>query len=266
MSASGVSRRSPRSKTRSSLAVNAANDTGAIRKAKPQVRAVLARFLRSAGTNLAHDAATAYRRLRKDDADTVAAIVDQLGFQDWDSLSDSLKQHLIAVYQESGAEAVAAVLDRPLVAELFGALNQPAADYATARGAELVTQITDATRDGLRGLIEDAFTDGMSPADLAASIRGSYLFSPERADLIAQTELGMAHVSGTLEGWKQSGVVEGKSLILSNDHDQDDECNDAADLGVVPLDSDFDGLGDPPIHPRCECDVIPQVVAADEAD
>jgi SPP1 gp7 family putative phage head morphogenesis protein len=146
-------------------------------------------------------------------------------------------------------------------------LNPAAASFSRTRGAELVTQIEETTRAGLQAIIERAFQEGSSPAELAGEIRDSYEFSEARSEMIARTELAFAHVQGTLEGWRESGVVNGKSVILSNDHPEADECDDAAELGVVPLEDDFGGLGDPPFHPFCECDELPEVIAsADESD
>jgi hypothetical protein len=51
---------------------------------------------------------------------------------------------------------------------------------------------------------------------------------------------------------------------LSAGHDDDDECNDAADDGVIPLDQDFSvGVDAPPLHPRCNCSVVPIVGEAE---
>ena len=45
--------------------------------------------------------------------------------------------------------------------------------------------------------------------------------------------------------------------IVGSEHDDDDARDEAVALGMVPLDDDFDGLGDPPAHPRGVCDVVP---------
>jgi len=120
----------------------------------------------------------------------------------------------------------------------------------------MVTDVSETTRQGLQDLIEAAFTDGMSPADLVQAIRESFLFSADRAETIARTELGMASVAGSLEGWRASGVVEGKQWLLSDDHPEPDECDDNDDV-EVGLDENFpSGDEGPPAHPNCECDVI----------
>jgi hypothetical protein len=156
---------------------------------------------------------------------------------------------------------------------LFSLANENAAAWARDRGAELVGRrwvdgelvanpdarwaITDSTRDTLKGLIEQAYTDGMTPAQLKTAIQDSTAFGPARAKLIAKTETAKASIQGSIEGWKASGLVEGKQSLLSDDHDVDDECNDAAEDGAVPVDDEFStGDDGPPYHPGCNCSLI----------
>lgn len=241
-----------------SAAVSPDDRTAAVNTAEPAFRRDLAAFLRKRGGAIAHEVAAAYRQARKDDADRIQRVMAALELGDWSEISDSAKAYLVDVFQAGGEAALEDVLKRGAAA-LFDALNPRATAYAASRGAELVTLVSDSTKEGLRGLIEAAFEDGMTPAQLAAEIRGSYWFSEDRADMIARTELGMAHVQGSLEGWKESGVVGGKSVLLSNDHEGDDECDDAEAEGVIPIDQEF-AEGDPPIHPRCNCSVVPELI------
>jgi hypothetical protein len=106
--------------------------------------------------------------------------------------------------------------------------------------------------------ITDAIEEGTSTDDLADQLEENYAFSEARAETIARTEVATADVEGNLQAYRDSGVVEGKEWILGSEHpDIGCECEDAADMGVVPLDDDFGGIGDPPAHPNCECDMLP---------
>jgi hypothetical protein len=221
-----------------------------------ELRALVYDFLRVHGNHAAQAVAAAYARMTKD-ANRAETIIDSLGL-DWSTLSGDLRARLKTAYEDGGEQAMLAVIDAP-TDEMFGALNTGAIKYAQERAAQLVTDITETTRDGLRSLIEDAFTEGMTPSQLATEIADSYGFSSERAELIARTEIGMAHVEGALDGWTASGVVEGKYVVLSADHTNEDDCDDAESEGTVPLDDDFGGLGDPPFHPNCECSLVPVV-------
>jgi hypothetical protein len=102
----------------------------------------------------------------------------------------------------------------------------------------------------------------MTPTELGDAIQDSYLFSAARSDLIARTELAYAHGQGERQAMLASGVVEGWSLLLSDGHDKEDDCDDAEALGVVPLSDDSVAT---PQHPACECTNIYEVAEEEEA-
>jgi hypothetical protein len=241
------------------------------------LRTAIHSFLILQASAIATTAAELYARATKADEDKVKAILSKLGLDDWDDLPELTRAALVAVFAEGGEAALKALdLKEPA---LFDRLNQEALDYAKARGAELVGMrynaagelvtnnraewaINESTRDGLKDLLSLAFDEGMTPAELAEAIRDDYLFSQARADMIARTELSFAHVQGEIDAMKASGVVSGKSLLLSDQHDEDDECDDAEAQGVVDLD---DGDVDPPLHPNCECTLVYEVEEQEEA-
>jgi hypothetical protein len=217
-----------------------------------------------------------YERAAKSDEDKIKRILADLGLDEWTELSDLVQTSLIAVYAEGGDAAIRALkLDEPA---LFDRLNEDALAYAKDRGAELVGMkyvdgelvenpraewaITESTRDGLRDLIGKAFDEGLSPTELSDAIQDDYLFSSARADLISRTELAFAHTQGELETMRASGVVSGKSLLLSDLHGDEDECDEAEAQGVVSLDDDSI---DPPLHPNCECALEYEIAEEAEA-
>lgn len=129
-------------------------------------------------------------------------------------------------------------------------VDNPRSEYA----------ITEATREMLRGVVSDAFEGPMTRDEMIARLQDEFAFSPSRAETIARTEISQALIQGNLESWKASGVVDGKEWVLGSEHDVDDECDDAAAAGVIPIDATFPGGFDgPPAHPRCVCDVLPVV-------
>jgi hypothetical protein len=163
-------------------------------------------------------------------------------------------------------------------------VNEDAVDYARERAAELVGMRYDAdgqlvaqperrvgdhrldARHAARDIV-DAIEEGTSTDDLADQLEENYAFSEARAETIARTEVATADVEGNLQAYRDSGEVEGKEWILGSEHpDIGCDCEDAADMGVVPLDDDFGGIGDPPAHPNCECDILPVLTAADDAE
>ncbi len=165
----------------------------------------------------------------------------------------------------------------------FDQVNEAAASYATDRAAEMVGMkwvdgelvtnpnaewvITETTRTEIRALVQKAFEEGMAPRDLSIAIRDDVMFSRQRADMIARTELAKSQVKGALNSWKESGRVSGKYWILGSEHDVDDVCDMNVAAGTIPLGDDFPS-GDPgaPAHPNCACDIIAVLKSAVETE
>ena len=137
-------------------------------------------------------------------------------------------------------------------------VDKAAVRYAEEHGGELITDLAGTTDDDVQRLLARAVDEGMSADELSDAVLDLGAFGDARADTIARTELAFAHIAGNKEGWTLSGEVVGKRVILGDQHDVPDICDDAADAGVVPLEADFvDGASDPPFHPNCVCDIEP---------
>lgn len=180
-------------------------------------------------------------------------------------------EHELQSANLDGAQELADGLDVESKVE-FSVLNENALKYARKRAAEMVGKrwvggelvenpdarwaITETTRDVLRNIIEDAFTQGQTPAQLAASIERTGVFGSTRADLIASTEMSRAVSQGSLSTAKEVGAI-GKGWETSGDHDHDDECDDNEADGVIGIDEDFSSGDDAsPGHPGCNCAVV----------
>ncbi len=209
--------------------------------------------------------------------EALAQLADELGISDMtDALRDALIEQIKQAYStavdigvtEAGFSTTDA-MDRvagglPPITEQ---VDQMAVDYASERGGELIKDLAGTTIDDLRDVLSGAVEDGVSPSDLSDAIQAMGGFSESRADMIARTELANAHVSGNVDGWRETGLVEGKRSILGDLHDIDDQCDDCADAGVVALDDEFaPGYTQPPYHPNCICDVEPVRVMDDGED
>ena len=150
--------------------------------------------------------------------------------------------------------------------------NERAIAWAKAHAAELIGKNADGegallegTRTLIRGTVSTAVSEGWSPQRLLQELRDSYAFSADRAETIARTEVATAHVSGSMEGYRASGVVEKKVWLLAEDPCP--ECQGNADDGVIDLDDEFSSGDDAaPAHPNCECDVAPIVYDDAETD
>ena len=174
--------------------------------------------------------------------------------------------------------------------DIMNIVSADALEYAEARSAAMVGmrrdelgrlvpnpnakwQILDTTRDGIRSTVKEAIGEGWSNDRLAAALRQSYGFSPERAMVIARTETNMASNAGALAGYRASGVVDGKRWVTAEDDLVTPECqeNGAAGLDgdgvLLDLAADYpSGDAAPPAHPNCRCAIVPYIDwAKDEA-
>lgn len=87
-------------------------------------------------------------------------------------------------------------------------------------------------------------------------------FSTYRSDMVARTEATAANARGNIEGFRQSGVANGKEWINSGDDRVRDEHEDGIGVGgeIVELDADFsNGLGEPS-EPNCRCVLGPAFI------
>jgi hypothetical protein len=210
-------------------------------------------------------------------ADTEAAIhaqkiLAQLELDGWAFMIDPSEDIIRAITQDGVYQAL---LQIGLSTDnMTDTMSSMAVKYAKDRAAEMVGmkwvdrqlienpsakwQITESTRDMLRADVTEAVEEGWSTGRLKNAIADNYAFSEERADTIARTEIGNADIQGNMIAYKESGIVEGKEWILGSEHDDDDECDDNVNDGVIPLDEAFSsGDMEPLAHPKCVCDVMP---------
>ena len=202
---------------------------------------------------------------------------DDIDFDEWvERLEGSLEQHLIWAAKFGAKEAYQQLaIDAP---DSFALANDKAVEWAKDRAASLVGMayvdgelvpnpksefsILDSTREMIREQVSGAVDEGWTAAELADKLQDGYAFGDARAEMIARTEMASAQVQGSLEGYRESGVVESKEWLTA-----DGCCDDCQDLNgvVVSLDEEFpnDGGDGPPLHPQCKCAIIP-VVFQDE--
>lgn len=139
-----------------------------------------------------------------------------------------------------------------------------------------IKNMNKTTKSSLRATLQDAVKEGLGPEDTARHIKNLFAdASSIRAIRIARTETLKALNAGTLEAYKQSGVVVGKEWFTAEDEkvcewcgpmdgrvqSLDDEFFDKGTSfvgtqgGVIKF--DFDSIDTPPLHPNCRCTLIP---------
>lgn len=93
-----------------------------------------------------------------------------------------------------------------------------------------------------------------------------------RAKMIARTEIAKSSNFGTLEGYKQSGVVKGKEWFTAEDERVEDICKGLHHTKVYQLDGKFKNadqlfgnVSAPPAHVGCRCILLPITESRDQA-
>lgn len=231
----------------------------------PRLARVIHRFFKKEATRIAKVAVKEADLTQVAKATTKSRaqqIADEINLEGWAVLTDQMTPKLAKAFRKAGVRSIQALGVE--TEDALQHLDKLALEYAEKRAAQLVGKgggrwsVTESTRKGIRDLVADAIEAGTSADSLARDIRDSYEFSFSRATTIARTELATAHMQGNLAGWKESGVVEMKQSVLGSEHDMDDDCDDAASDGAIPMEDDFsNGMFAPPYHPNCICDLVP---------
>jgi HK97 family phage portal protein len=194
----------------------------------------------------------AYLRAQYDRAATCAvakAATD--GLDDGTEIAALLRKYYPLLLEQAATDAQ----DR-LGVDLAFDLNNPRVLDVLTTLAKKVRGVADTTKDEIRQLVGQATQEGWSPADLASAIRAhGVTASATRAHLIAVTETASAYSAGSVLAYQESGVVQGKQWIIT-----DDACPICAPLAdkIVALDESFaDGIDYPGAHPACRCAIVP---------
>lgn len=159
--------------------------------------------------------------------------------------------------------------------ELKIAINaeKKAIDYAGRRSAELIGKkvlkdgsivdnpkaeyaISDTTRDGIKGLIDEAMNEGWSNQELAKKIEENHLFSATRSEMIARTETNLADNNVSVDTYKEAGIKR-KRWLTAHDDKVDPCCTANENQGIIEMNAKFSsGSIAPPAHPRCRCTIL----------
>lgn len=138
-------------------------------------------------------------------------------------------------------------------------------DLVSSEVEKFATSMLETDKARLTDAITSAFAQGSSIPEVrnqVTSIFGD--IKKYQSERIARTELLRASNYGQLDAYKESGVVSGTQWVV--DGNPCSECQDL-DGEIISLDSNWDNLTTldtsygtveaPPLHPNCECTVVP---------
>ena len=140
-----------------------------------------------------------------------------------------------------------------------------AEQWAETRVAELITNVSDVTKASVRSVMKTGITEGWARDKLASEIRKSYVFTKDRATLIARTESQRAYNEGLIRGYRATGKVDKKTWSTMGVGDICEFClmNEASD--PIAMNAVFPtGHEAPPAHPNCRCRLMPFISGVSE--
>jgi hypothetical protein len=199
-------------------------------------------------------------KAEEDQTAKIDRLLKELRFEGIEATQDEVAALLAKTAQNGGLAAFTQIDfdDRAIINQV----NKLAVEWAENRAAELVTKISEATRDYLRADVTQAVEEGWSTKQLGQALQENFGFSEGRGDMIARTEIAKADVEGNLMVYRESGVVAGKEWIRGSEEYPCDICEGNAAEGAIPLNDAFSsGDKGPPGHPNCVCDVLPVLAA-----
>lgn len=257
--------------TDSAASIDPSHATMVTREAQSRIEKVLQKVFRRQREKAVEDSKR-LMKLRKDDDPKKTP----------DQIADELYAAIVSEFNASVPETSAALESATLEgvsrgilqieisdAALIGEVNSVARDWAHERAAELVGRkyddegnlvdnpnaqwaISDTTRNELRQLVEDAFSEETPVSALADAIQTAGAFSDARATMIARTEVVRSQIQGNFAIWKASGLVKSVKWQIGDD----DPCPlcEENDDEVRPLGDAFsNGWTMPQVHPNCSC-------------
>lgn len=129
-------------------------------------------------------------------------------------------------------------------------------DLLLSQGDAVIKSVANSRVQELARALAAGLKDGAGTDRVTRDIR-DLLSNPERARMIAQTELQRAQTVATLDRYNLAGVPGVRWLVFP---DACAKCQANADVGAIPIEDTFpSGVDGPPAHPSCRCQLMPEL-------
>lgn len=209
------------------------------------------------------------RAAEPDDADALMGKI--LNLARWKRrFRETMRPEIGKIVADAGQTAV----DEVMVGVAFDVSDPSVARFMERRAQRFAVEVNETTWDALKKSLTEGLDAGEGTDVLAKRVRevmGDRIRSSE--EVIARTETIGAYNGGTVEGYRQSGVVESKTWMASLD-DRTRETHVAAHGQTVALDSNFDvgggsgpapgQIGLPEEDIQCRCFLIAGLAPLEE--
>ena len=193
-----------------------------------------------------------------------------------DGFGKAVTPNILELMQEQGQ----ASLDLTGAGGTF-VISDQVKDYVNTRVDKFVPDAVSKINDKLTESLTQGFTNGESLQQLVNRVNGIYEDAKGYpATRIARTETSFASNRSAREAYRQSGYVthkewfanpdacefcqeiNGKTVGLDDDYFALGDSFVGKDGGVFNF--DFEEVGEPPLHPNCECTIIPVIKEVSE--
>ncbi len=156
-------------------------------------------------------------------------------------------------------------LGQTSVSITFDLLNEKALKFLEDKKIKFVIKVADTTHKAIINELSEGFEKGESIQELSNRIKDMPEFDMKRATVVARTEIISSSNAGTLQGYKESGVVIGKEWSSTKDERTRDHHKEAegqrvkldepfiidGDLLDYPGDNSYDAKASNVIQCRC---------------
>jgi len=236
-----------------------------------QLKAVIGPALKRQGERVAEGMVRRLRKFEKAGKPTKivhTAVINTILAQGWQGVPEQVAPILEGAASDTASELIGTAQVAP-IEEQWDYIDEATTQLARDRSAELVGMkwidgelvenpnakwaITEDVRGELTDLVAKAEEEEWSNDQLRSAIVNADLFSEDRADMIARTELKRIDAMSANATATATGATS-KRWLLSADHDEADDCDDNSNADWVDIDDDFPSGADlPPDHPNCQC-------------
>lgn len=140
-------------------------------------------------------------------------------------------------------------------------------------------------RDKMIDIIAQGIANGESVDKIRRNIVSTFAeYSKVQAERVTRTEVIRTSNLGTMDAWKQSGVVEGKQWLTAMDDRVDPLCaymngkiimglsknyfdkGETLEIGDHKADFSYGSVKTPPLHPNCRCTLLPVLIGENAFD
>lgn len=149
----------------------------------------------------------------------------------------------------------------PALVETFlgeGKFDYPNFQAFLDRAGVTIRGVEETRLNDLGSILARSAEAGLSMDATASMIQSEFFANGAWAEMVARTEIRRASTESALGYYGEAGIEQKEWLVAWDEACE--ICQEAADMGPIPLDADFGEAGDgPPGHPNCLCVILPVV-------